>query len=230
LAQMAWNLREQFFEPKVPPLEAIRQALAIEGGPVIIADGSDSVNSGAPGDSTHLLGAMLGQSLGGPAFVTVVDPPAVEQALVAGIGEVVTLSVGGKRDRVFSQPVSVTGRVTRISDGRFTIGGHLGSDIDMGRTVVVDTGDVKVVLSEQVGAGHDPMVYRHLGLEPTTAKIVVVKTPVGFRLAYSEISVAAILADCPGLSPSDLRILDFTKAPRPLFPLDDLAEWSADGG
>ena len=230
LADMAWNLREQFFEQKVPPPEAIRQAVAIEGGPVIIADGSDSVNSGAPGDSTHLLRAMLAQSLGGPAFVTVVDPPAVEQALMAGIGEVVTLSVGGKRDRVFSSPVSVTGRVTRISDGRFTISGHLGSDIDMGRTVVVDTGEIKVVLSEQVGAGHDPMVYRHLGLEPTTAKIVVVKTPVGFRLAYSEISVAAILADCPGLSPSDLRILDFTKAPRPLFPLDDLTEWSADGG
>ena len=36
---------------------------------------------------------------------------------------------------------------------------------------------------------------------------------------------AAILADCPGLSPSDLRILDYTKVPRPLFPLDDLADW-----
>ena len=211
---------------KVPPEEAIRQAIAIDGGPVVIADGSDSVNSGAPGDSTHLLRAMLGQSIGGPAFVTVVDPDAVEVALTAGIDNEVTLQVGGKRDRIFSQPVSVTGRVTRISNGRFTIGGHLGSDIDMGRTVALDTGDVKLVLSEQVGAGHDPMVYRHLGLEPTEAKIVVVKTPVGFRLAYSSISKAAILADCPGLSPSDLRTLDWSKAPRPLFPLDDLSEWS----
>ena len=97
----------------------------------------------------------------------------------------------------------------------------------MGRTVVLDTGDVKVVLSEQVGAGHDPMVYRHLGLEPTRAKIVVVKTPVGFRLAYGSIAKAEILADCPGLSPSDLRILDYTRAPRPLFPLDNLSAWSA---
>ena len=45
----------------------------------------------------------------------------------------------------------------------------------------MDTGDVRVVLGEQVGSGHDPMVYRHLGLEPDEAKIVVVKTPVGFR-------------------------------------------------
>ena len=227
LAQMAWDRRELFFEQKVPPQEAIRQAIAVDGGPVVIADGSDSVNSGAPGDSTHLLRAMLGQSLGGPAFVTVVDPGAVAKALAAGIDEEVTLQVGGKRDRVFRQPVSVTGRVTRISNGRFTIGGHLGSDIDMGRTVVLETGDVRLVLSEKVGAGHDPMVYRHLGLEPTQAKIVVVKTPVGFRLAYGSISRAAILADCPGLSPSDLRILDYTRAPRPIFPLDDLPEWSA---
>jgi len=226
LADMAWQRRELFFVQKVPPQEAIRQAIAIDDGPVVIADGSDSVNSGAPGDSTHLLRAMLGRPLGGPAFVTVVDPDAVEAALAAGIDKEVTLQVGGKRDRIFSQPVSVTGRVTRISNGRFTIGGHLGSDIDMGRTVVLEAGDVRVVLSEQVGAGHDPMVYRHLGLEPTQAKIVVVKTPVGFRLAYSSISKAAILADCPGLSPSDLRILDFTRVPRPLFPLDDLSEWS----
>ena len=225
LAEMAWERRQLFFVEKVPPEEAVRQAVAVDGGPVVLADGSDSVNSGAPGDSTHLLKALLGQSLGGTAFVTVVDADAVAAALEAGIDSELTLEVGGKRDRIFSQPVSISGRVTRISNGRFTIGGHLGADIDMGRTVVVDTGEVQVVLSEQVGAGHDPMVYCHLGLEPTTAKIVVVKTPVGFRLAYSSIMKAAILADCPGLSPSDLRILDYTKAPRPLFPLDDLQEW-----
>ena len=230
LAAMAWERRELFFEEKVPPEEAVRQAVAIEGGPVVIADGSDSVNSGAPGDSTHLLTALLSQSIGGAAFVTVVDPEAVESALAAGIGSEVTLDVGGKRDRIFSQPVKVSGRVTRTSNGRFTIGGHLGADIDMGRTVVVDTGEVQVVLSEQVGAGHDPMVYRHIGLEPAEAKIVVVKTPVGFRLAYSSIMKASVLADCPGLSPSDLRILDYTKAPRPLFPLDDLPEWKVPPG
>ena len=225
LAEMAWERRELFFVQKVPPAEAIRQAVAIDGGPIVIADGSDSVNSGAPGDSTHLLKALLGQSIGGQAFVTVVDPEAVESALAAGIGSEVTLDVGGKRDRVFSQPVTVSGRVARTSNGRFTIGGHLGADIDMGRTVVLNAGEVQIVLSEQVGAGHDPMVYRHIGLEPAEAKIVVVKTPVGFRLAYSSIMKAAILADCPGLSPSDLRILDYEKAPRPLFPLDDLTEW-----
>ena len=227
LADMAWERRKRFFVEKVRPQEAIRQAIAMSGGPIVIADGSDSVNSGAPGDSTHLLRAMLDQPLGGPGFVTVVDPEAVETALGAGINQEVTLQVGGKRDHLFSQPVAITGRVTRISNGRFTIGGHLGSDMDMGRTVVIESGDVRVVLSEQVGAGHDPMVYRHLGLEPSQAKIVVVKTPVGFRLAYDSIAKAAILADCPGLSPSDLRILDFIRAPRPLFPLDDLTEWSA---
>lgn len=225
LGELAWSLRHEFFADKLPPAEAISRALAIEGGPIVIADGSDSVNSGAPGDSTWLLKEMVRRKLGGDAFVTVVDPEAVAQALAAGIGQQVTLHVGGKRDRLFSTPAAVTGRVIRASDGRFTISGHLAADINMGRTVVVDLGEVKLVLSEDVGSGHDPMVYRHLGLDPAGAKIVVVKTPVGFWLSYRGIMRDAILADCPGLSTSNLKLLPFVHAPRPLFPLDPLETW-----
>lgn len=227
LGDLAWSLRHEFFPQKLPPAEAITRALAIEGGPIVIADGSDSVNSGAPGDSTWLLKEMLGRKLGGTAFVTVVDPEAVAQALAAGIGQSVTVQVGGKRDTMFSTPVQVTGRVIRASDGRFTITGHLGADINMGRTVVLDLGEIKLLLSEEVGSGHDPLVYRHIGLEPATAKIVVVKTPVGFWLSYHGIMKDAILADCPGLSTSNLKLLPFKNAPRPLFPLDPIETWSA---
>ncbi len=229
LADLAWSIRKEFLVKKPPTAEAVTQAVEFDGGPVVIADGSDSVNSGAPGDSTWLLKEMLGRNLGGTAFVTVVDPEAVEQALSAGIGREVTLKVGGKMDSLFSMPVTVTGRVIRASDGRFTITGHLSADINMGRTVVLDLGQVKLVLSELGGAGHDPLVYRHLGLEPSTAKIVVVKTPVGFWRSYEGIMKHAILADCPGLSTSNLKSLPFKNAPRPLFPLDSIDEWRASG-
>lgn len=227
LGDLGWSLRHEFFPQKLPPAEAITRALAIEGGPIVIADGSDSVNSGAPGDSTWLLKEMLGRKLGGTAFVTVVDAEAVAQALAAGVGQSVTVQVGGKRDKLFSTPVQVTGRVIRASDGRFTITGHLGADINMGRTVVLDLGEIKLLLSEEVGSGHDPLVYRHIGLEPATAKIVVVKTPVGFWLSYRGLMKDAILADCPGLSTSNLKLLPFKNAPRPLFPLDPIQKWSA---
>jgi microcystin degradation protein MlrC len=227
LGDLAWSLRHELFLPKLPPEDAIAAAMASEGRPVVIADGSDSVNSGAPGDSTWLLKSMLGKELGGLGLVTVTDPEAVRQALQAGIGETVTLAVGGKRDHIFSTPVEVTGRVIRASDGRFTITGHLGSDINMGRTVVLACDDIRLLLSEGVGSGHDPMVYRHLGLDPALAKIVVVKTPVGFWLSYGSFMHKAILADCPGLSSSNLRRLPFRKVTRPLFPLDDLPHWQA---
>ncbi|HZQ09834.1 MAG TPA: M81 family metallopeptidase [Anaerolineae bacterium] len=227
LAELAWSLRQEFFPKKFPTAEAISRALEIEGGPIVIADGSDSVNSGAPGDSTWLLKELVSRKLGGTALITVVDPEAVAQALAAGIGREVTVNVGGKRDRVFSTPIQVTGRVIRASDGKFTITGHLAADINMGRTVVLDLGEVKLVISEEVGSGHDPMVYRHLGLEPSNAKIVVVKTPVGFWLSYRGIMQDAILADCPGLSTSNLKQLPFKRATRPLFPLDPLEHWDS---
>src|SRR5690606_5934460 len=59
VASRIWEMREQFRSNLPEPAEAIQQALAIDGGPVVIAEVSDNPGSGAPGDSTHLLRAML---------------------------------------------------------------------------------------------------------------------------------------------------------------------------
>ena len=156
-----------------------------------------------------------------------VDPAAVEQAVRAGAGGTVTLSLGGKRDAVFSRPVPVTGRVVRVAEGRITSTGHIPVDFNMGRTVLLAVGSIYIVISEHPGPSHEPGVYRHLGEEPAQAKIVVVKTPVGFRAAYESIMKDALVVDCPGLSTPHLTSLDFVKVSRPLYPFDDLPEWRA---
>ncbi len=63
IARTAWHSKNKFFVKKLTPNEAIRKALAINGGPVVISDSSDSTNSGAPGDSTSLLKEMLDQKI-----------------------------------------------------------------------------------------------------------------------------------------------------------------------
>lgn len=228
LANRAWNIREDFFGAKLTsPAEAIQLANEAPEGPIILADGADNMNSGAPGDSTCLLRELLSQNIEGTAILPIVDPEAVNQAHTAGLGNEVTLSLGGKFDHIFSQPVSVTGRVIRFSDGKILSTGHLPVEFNMGKTVLFEVGNIQIVISEYYGPSHEPSVYTHIGLNPKDAKIVVVKTPVGFRISYQDIMKDFIVVDCPGLSTPHIKALDFSKVPRPIFPLDDLLEWDA---
>jgi microcystin degradation protein MlrC len=105
--------------------KAIKHAMEIDKAPIILADGSDNMNSGAPGDSTCLLKEMLKHGITFTTLMSMVDPEAVEQALNVGIGNEVSLSLGGKMDNIFSKPVQVTGLVSRISDGKILSTGHL---------------------------------------------------------------------------------------------------------
>jgi microcystin degradation protein MlrC len=228
LANKAWQIRRDMFGAQLfSPDKAIRHAKEQAKGPIILADGSDNMNSGAPGDSTCLLKEMLKQGITCITLMPIVDPEAVEQALSAGIGKEISLFLGGKVDKIFSEPVQVTGLVSRISDGKVTSTGHLPIEFNMGKTILFEVGSMKIVISEYPGPSHEPGVYQHIGLDPDQAKIVVVKTPVGFRDSYKNIAKEALVVDCPGLSTPHLELLGFTKAPRPIFPLDEITEWKA---
>lgn len=223
LARATWLSRQTFAVDLTPVQDAVQQALDQVDGPVILADSADGTASGSPGDSTAILHALLQAPLRGPALLTVVDPDAVSAAHRAGLGAAVTLSVGGKIDHIFNKPVDVTAKVTRlISDGRFRLDGpaFTGLDCNMGRVAILSAGEVKIVLMERATWTHDPAMYRAVGLEPTTAQIVVVKSPNLFRAAYAQIARAIILVDGPGTSSSNFSRLPYRRIPRPLYPLD----------
>ena len=131
------------------PLEgsdgAIRMALAPKGGPVVLAESSDSTGSGSPGDSTGVLKHLVRAKLAEPAAIFLVDPEAVVQLSAAGVGATVTLPIGGKLDRRNSRPIRVTGYVRLVSDGRWTPrarGYNTGIETCMGKAVVFEIGTV----------------------------------------------------------------------------------------
>ena len=126
LASGIWEKRWNFLPKKEPsPAEAVEQALQVDGGPVVLSDWSDSMNSGAPGDSTAILVELLKRrdKLDGKAFLTIVDPEAVEKCVEAGVGNIVTIEVGGKIGTKWYKPVKVTGKVKTIIDGKFVVEG-----------------------------------------------------------------------------------------------------------
>jgi microcystin degradation protein MlrC len=197
--------------------------MRIRGGPVVLAESSDSTGSGSPGDSTGVLRELIAANLPEPSAIFVVDPGAVAQAARAGVGSSVTLDVGGTFDRKNSTPLRLTCRVRLLSDGRWTptIRGYsAGTEVSMGRTAVLEAGSVRILVAERSAMTLDPELYRSHGIEPCRTKIVVVKSPAGFRAAYEPIAKGIFIVDTPGVSTARLRSLPFRRVPRPIYPLD----------
>ncbi len=225
LADDCWRLRKKMDATRFKPSIAIRKALAMKGGPVIIADGADATNSGATGDSTHLVKAILSRRIPGGALAFMVDPQTVKIARRLGVGNILETVIGGKRDNVFSSPIAFRGEILALKPVRFTLAGHCGNaQVDMGMAAIVKGRDLTLLLLSRTGPGSTPLVYQSVGLEPADYKIVVVKSPAGFRADYAPISKKVILSDCPGCALPHFKKLPFKELSRPLWPLDKIVD------
>jgi len=225
-AHMAWQMRDQFWAYDSIPVEvAVRQAAAAERGVVLLSDTGDSVFGGSPGDSVHILGEMMRQGVTQPAFLTVVDPGVVEAAVTAGIGSAITVQLGGAVATAFHQPMTVSVRVAAIRSGPIEVEVVGMESFDMGRTVLLEAGSIRIVVSEWVGIGSNhPIVFRSLGLEPAAAKMIVMKTAANFQY-YADMTSAVIRVDSPGPTMSHLEQFEWTQVPRPIYPLDENVEF-----
>ena len=223
VARRLWRDRERYAVTLPTVDEAIAEALETEGGPVVLSESSDSTGSGSPGDSTGVLKALLAARLPGPAAIFLVDPPAVAMAFEAGVGRAIATSAGGYFDRVNSAPVRIDGYVRLLSDGRWTsqaAGYNTGIENRMGRAAVIEVGLVKILLAEKSAMTVDPELFRSHGINLEQCKIVVVKSPNGFRAAYAPIARKMMVVDTPGVSTANLARLPWKRVRRPIWPLD----------
>lgn len=220
MAKKFWDLKDSFEVHLLEPKEAIRAALAIEGKPVVLSESADSPSAGSTGDSAELLRALL-STPETPLALWLRDEPAVAQAWELRPGARLQTQVGGKLDKRFHHPCPLDGVIRSLSDGHFVFkGAFRGMEVHMGRTAVVETGRVSVVLSEHAAYGFDPELYRSQGIEPRDKKIVVVKSATQFRVDYGPFAAGMIMVDTPGISSANLRTLPYQRVSRPIFPLD----------
>lgn len=225
LAELCWSLRDEFQRREAIPVdEAVRRADAADRGVVVLSDTGDTVFGGAAGDSNVLLEAMLRLGIAGPALLPLISPQAVATLAAAGAGATVTLPLGGDQTGFFA-PLTVTGTVRRVADGRIHLADGRHGDVDMGRTVVFEAGPVTLLISELRGIGANaPDVYRAFGLEPTQFKMAVLKTASNFQF-FAPIASAVIRADTKGPGQSDVFSLPWRRLRRPIYPLDPIGAW-----
>ncbi|MEZ4868344.1 MAG: M81 family metallopeptidase [Caldilineaceae bacterium] len=220
-AQMVWAMRERFWEyESIPVAEAVRRAVAAPKGLIILSDTGDSVFGGAAGDSTHILRELLRQEVDQPALVPIVDPAVVDLAIRAGVGSQISTPLGGKLATDFFAPVEVNATVARIGGGRIEAEVVGMESFDMGRAVLLEQGTIKMVVSEREGiGGNHPVLYRHFGIEPATAKMAVLKTASNFQY-YKDMTAEVIRVDTTGPTMSHLEQFEWRHVPRPIYPLD----------
>jgi len=230
LAWKLWLRRERFLVEKVSVPDAVQQAIAHEGVPVILADGADSPSAGGNGDGDDLLRELLRIGYQGDALLTVVDPVAAATCTAAGEGATVTVTLGGYRTPDTYRPVEVTGRVIALRDGRYLHELPV-RPMDIGPTAVLQVAGMRIVVSTRKGFQLDESIYHQAGLDPRTAKLVLIKSAGGFRGVYEAFASLIIEMDTPGLCTHDLTRLPFLRIPRPMWPWDPgLAEpWPGAG-
>ncbi len=232
LAQICWDLREDFTIHPTPVKDAIAEALAGEpGGVYVLADISDSGASGTAGDGTAILKGLLEANATSAAVAQIMDRDAVDACIEAGVGSSVTLTVGGKHDGLHGEPVEVAGKVRLIHEGSFVIAGPMGAGTtaSRGRTVVLEINGrngIELQLTDLRGHPSDLNFFRAFGIEPTQRRILVLKSAAHFRAAFEPIATKVIEVEAPGISSPNLHSFDYKHLRRPVYPLDPDTSWS----
>lgn len=207
-----------------------RHPAARGDGPVVLLDHYDNAASGGTMDSMTVLRAVLEAELEDVAVFAVHDPGAVRALIAAGIGSEATVMLGGKIDMpaigLAGEPLEVRGRVKLISDGRFRNLGPAATGIEMnlGPTVVLDTGCVEIVVISRHHEPNDLNCFLSLGIDPRARRFLMLKSRIHYRAGFSDIAREVIECAGTGVCTSDYDMLDFRNVRRPIYPLDRINE------
>jgi microcystin degradation protein MlrC len=209
--------------PSMPsPAEAVKTALTIEGGPVVLADRWDNPGGGVAGDSTFLIHELLKHPTVPAAVGALWDPVAVQFCHAGGPGARLALRIGGKVGPGSGPPVDA--EVEVISVIRDLVVTFEKSFVSLGAAAAVRIGALSVVLASKRAQTFHPDVFRNLSIDLEGQKIVVVKSASHFHAGFAPIAREIIYVNCGGPYPPDPAKIPYTKIRRPIAPLDPVPE------
>lgn len=223
IAAAVWEQREALRPQILTPAQAIAAALAVEGGPVVINDTSDNPGGGAPGDSTHLLRAMIEADLQEACYAFIYDREVAAQAHAAGVGATITVKVGSKTDQMHGTPIEMTAYVKSLTDGRFRLTTAMwrGMQMDLGKSCRLVVGGIDLVVVSDRQQVLDDQVFLLHGIDVRCYKIVALKSSAHFRAGYNHLAKAIITADAPGATSLRIETFPHQRVTRPIWPQDE---------
>ena len=216
LAQDYWDIRDQFvFGTKTGSIEdCVNWAMTAGTSPAVLAESGDNPTGGGVGDRAEVLAELIARDAQGVVFAGIADRPATDAAYAAGVGKTVTLSIGATLD-LSSRPVFAEAEVVFL----------LETEEARLREAVVRIGGIDLVLTARRRPFHNIPDFTRLGLDPRTARIVVVKS--GYLSPdLGPIANPSLMALSPGVVDQFVERLERKHKSVPQYPFDKDFAWS----
>lgn len=198
------------------PDEAVREAMRrtqSASRPILLADTQDNPGAGGSADTVGLLEAMIRHGAQRSVLGVLHDPEVARAAHATGVGNTMTIGLGAKsgatRERPLVQPWTIRG----LGDGRMTCRGPMmtGWTLALGPMALLASAGVRVVVSSKKVQAMDQELFRHVGIEPRSERIIALKSSVHFRAAFEPIAEDVLVVESPGAMIVDPVNLPFTR-------------------
>ena len=225
IAEDIWQRRQEKLNNYLSVEEAAAMAKAWRhgAGPLVIADYADNPGSGAYGDSTALLAALLNNDVGDACFGPMIDPQVARSLQSEAVGNTVTVLLGGRTAPAFGGgPIEVTGTIQWVGEGVYTGTGPIlgGQQRNYGATVILRVKDMDILIVTIPQQILDLQQFEAFGVYPQDKSVVAVKSMQHFRAAFTPIAGRIVVCDSGALCTLDYASLDYRHVPRPMYPLD----------
>ena len=217
LCELNWAVKDHPHPRPHTPEEAIKKIKKANWrrlfGTAVISDLSDLVGAGAPGESTHILQALMKRGKELRAYVPLCDEEAVQKLHSSQLHQKVALEVGGRLDKVYNKKRSFAGKLIFLEESRY------------GKTAVIVQGELHLILTTLPCPAYKPSFFTKLGLNLWKADVIVVKNLFPFRLFYWKYNRLTLYVKTEGVTNIDVFKLNYQHIPRPIYPLDKVESW-----
>ncbi|HVF65240.1 MAG TPA: M81 family metallopeptidase [Casimicrobiaceae bacterium] len=201
----------ELFEPDQAVTRAMQRGSP--GAPVVLADTQDNPGAGGNGDTTGLIEALLRRQARDAVAGLLIDPPSARQAHAIGVGRTARFKLGEISGVAGHEPLVGEFTVETLAPGRFTCTGPMfkGFKMDLGPMAVLRQGDVRIVLASKKCQAADQQMFRHVGIEPVTQRVLALKSSVHFRADFEPIASEVLIVVAPGPAKADPTMFNWTR-------------------
>jgi microcystin degradation protein MlrC len=207
--------RQPDFMISLPTAAAgVARALASnKPGLLAVTDPGDNPYSGGINDTPEMFRALVAAKPNRPVvFAAFTDPDVVDKAWRAGVGQNLgTITLGGKAMKDYGAPVAIEATVAKLTEGVFRNIGPMETGIELrcGRTALLTSGNISVIVTEFVAPANDPAFFHLHGIDIENEQLLFVKAKNHFRAAFDTICAEIIDIDAPGPACLDMTMLPF---------------------